>query len=114
MDFIKPDVRTVVVGQAASMASLIASNGTKHKRMIMKNGTHMIHQVLSGYSGQASDMEIHTKETLRVKQVLNEIYVANTGKSYKVIEKDTDRDNFMTAQESVDYGLADEIITRRK
>lgn len=114
MNFIKCDVRTVVTGQAASMASLLASSGTLGKRMMMPHATHMIHQVLAGYSGQASDMEIHTKETLRWKKALNDVYVKNTGKKYAEIEQDTDRDNFMTAKESVKYGLADEVITKRK
>ena len=113
MNFIKCDVRTVVSGQAASMGSLIASSGTKGKRMMLKHATHMIHQVLAGYNGQASDMEIHTNETLRWKKALNEVYVENTGKAYSVIEKDTDRDNFLDAEASVAYGLADEIILNR-
>jgi len=113
MNYIKCDVRTVVTGQAASMGSLLASSGTKGKRMMMPHSTHMIHQVLAGYSGQASDMEIHTNETLRWKTALNNVYVANTGRSYATIEQDTDRDNFKTAAESVKYGLADEIITKR-
>ena len=115
MDFIKCDVRTVVIGQAASMASLIASNGTKGKRMMTPHATHMVHQVMAGIPGgtQASDMEIHTKETLRLKKELNNIYVKNTGKPYDVIEKATDRDNFMPAEQAIDFGLADEIVTKR-
>jgi len=113
MNFIKCDVRTIVTGQAASMGSLIASSGTKGKRMMLKHATHMIHQVLAGYNGQASDLEIHTAETLRWKKALNDVYVDNTGKSYSVIEKDTDRDNFMDAEASVAYGLADEVILKR-
>lgn len=113
MNFIKCDVRTIVAGQAASMGSLIASSGTKGKRMMLKHSTHMIHQVMAGYNGQASDLDIHTKETLRWKKALNDVYVANTGKTYAVIEKDTDRDNFKTAEESVKYGLADEVILKR-
>lgn len=113
MNFIQCDVRTIVAGQACSMGSLLASSGTKGKRMMLKHSTHMIHQVLAGYKGQASDIEIHTNETLRWKKALNEVYVQNTGKTYAVIEKDTDRDNFMTAEESVAYGLADQVITDR-
>lgn len=113
MNFIKCDVRTIVAGQACSMGSLIASSGTKGKRMMLKHGTHMIHQVLAGYNGQASDMEIHTKETLRWKKVLNDVYVNNTGHSYAKIEADTNRDNFMDAEASIAYNLADEIITTR-
>ena len=113
MNFTKCDVRTIVAGQACSMGSLIAASGTKGKRMMLKHGTHMIHQVLAGFNGQASDIELHTKETLRWKKALNDVYVDVTGKSYEVILKDTDRDNFMTAEESIAYGLADEIITKR-
>jgi len=113
MQFIKCDVRTVVIGQAASMASLLASSGTKGKRDMMPHSTHMIHQVLSGYSGQASDMEIHTAETLRWKKALNDVYVKNTGKPYETVLKDTDRDNFLTSEDSVLYGLADTVIESR-
>lgn len=113
MQFIKCDVSTVVAGQAASMGSLLAQAGTKGKRLMLPHSTHMIHQVLAGYQGQASDMEIHTAETLRWKKVLSETYVRHTGQDYETILKDTDRDNFKTAQQSVDYGLADEIITKR-
>lgn len=113
MNFIKCDVRTIVTGQACSMGSLIASSGAKGKRMMLKHGTHMIHQVLAGYNGQASDLELHTAETLRWKKVLNEVYVDNTGKPYATILKDTDRDNFMDAEASVAYGLADEVILKR-
>lgn len=114
MNFISCDVRTIVAGQACSMGSLIASSGTKGKRMMLKNSTHMIHQVLGGATGQASDVEIHTNEMLRWKKVLNGIYVENTGQTPEAIEKDTDRDNFLTAKDSVAYGLADEIIIKRK
>jgi len=113
MNFIKCDVRTIVAGEACSMGSLLAASGTNGKRMMLKHGTHMIHQVLAGYKGQASDIEIHTNETLRWKKALNDVYVNVTGKPYSVIEKDTDRDNFMTAGESVAYGLADEVILKR-
>jgi len=113
MNFIKCDIRTVVMGQAASMGSLLASSGTKGKRMMLPNSRHLIHQPLGGAQGQASDMEIQVKEILRMKKQLTDIYVANTGKSYAELEKDMDRDNIMTAAESVAYGLADEIITKR-
>jgi len=113
MNFIKCDIRTVVMGQAASMGSLLASSGTKGKRMMLPNSRHLIHQPLGGAQGQASDMEIQVKEILRMKKQLTDIYVANTGKSYSELEKDMDRDNIMTAAESVVYGLADEIITKR-
>jgi len=113
MNFIKCDIRTVVMGQAASMGSLLASSGTKGKRMMLPNSRHLIHQPLGGAQGQASDMEIQVKEILRMKKQLTDIYVVNTGKSYSELEKDMDRDNIMTAAESVAYGLADEIITKR-
>jgi len=113
MNFIKCDIRTVVMGQAASMGSLLASSGTKGKRMMLPNSRHLIHQPLGGAQGQASDMEIQVKEILRMKKQLTDIYVVNTGKSYSELEKDMDRDNIMTASESVAYGLADEIITKR-
>lgn len=113
MNFIKCDVRTIVAGQAASMGSLLAASGTKGKRMMLKHSTHMIHQVLAGYSGQASDIEIHARETLRWKKVLNEAYCSITGHPMAKIENDTDRDNFMTAEEAVSYGLADEVIVNR-
>jgi ATP-dependent Clp protease protease subunit len=115
MNFIQCDVRTIVSGQAASMGSLIASSGTKGKRMMLKHATHMIHQVMSGVAPgtQATDMEIQTRETLRIKKVLNDVYVANTGQKFKTIEEDTDRDNYKTADESVAYGLADEVILKR-
>ncbi len=114
MNFIKCDVRTIVAGEAASMGSLIASSGTKGKRMMLKHSTHMIHQILGGATGQASDVEIHTNEMLRWKTILNKTYQDITGHPFAKIEKDTDRDNFLTAKESVAYGLADEIITRRE
>jgi len=113
MNFIKCDVRTIVAGQACSMGSLLATSGTKGKRMMLKHSTHMIHQVLSNFNGQASDMEIHTNETLRWKKALNDVYVTCTGKDYDTVLADTNRDNFLTAEEAVEYGLADEIISER-
>ena len=113
MNFIKPDVHTIVLGQAASMGSLLASGGAAGKRKILPNARHMIHQPLGGMSGQASDVEIQARELVRWKKVLTDMYVAHTGKSYETLEADMDRDNFMTAAESVAYGLADEIITSR-
>lgn len=113
MQFIKPDVCTVIVGQAASMGSLLACAGAPGKRLMLPHSTHMIHQVLSGFQGQASDIEIHANETLRWKKVLNDVYVRHTGKPYETILKDTDRDNFMTAEQAVNYGLADRVITKR-
>jgi ATP-dependent Clp protease protease subunit len=113
MNFIKPDIATYVVGQAASMGSLLASSGTKGKRFMLTRSRHLIHQPLGGASGQASDMEIQVKEILRMKKELTEIYVQNTGQTYETLTKDMDRDNIMTAEEAVKYGLADKIITKR-
>ena len=113
MQFIKCDVSTIVMGQAASMGSLLASSGTKGKRLILPRARHLIHQPLGGAQGQASDMEIQVNEILRMKKQLIEIYVANTGKSYEQLERDMDRDNIMTAEESIAYGLADKVITKR-
>jgi ATP-dependent Clp protease protease subunit len=113
MQFIKCDVSTIVMGQAASMGSLLASSGTKGKRLILPRARHLIHQPLGGAQGQASDMEIQVNEILRMKKQLTEIYVTNTGKSYEELERDMDRDNILTAEESVAYGLADKIVTNR-
>jgi len=113
MQFIKCDVSTIVMGQAASMGSLLASSGTKGKRLILPRARHLIHQPLGGAQGQASDMEIQVNEILRMKKQLIEIYVANTGKSYEQLERDMDRDNIMTAEESIAYGLADKIVSKR-
>jgi ATP-dependent Clp protease protease subunit len=116
MHYINCDIRTIVNGQAASMGSLLAASGTKGKRMMLKSSTHLTHQVMAGIPGgtQASDMEIHTKETLRWKKVLNDAYSEIAKKSYAEIEKITDRDTFFTADEAVKYGLADEVIVTRK
>jgi ATP-dependent Clp protease protease subunit len=114
MQFIKPDVATIVMGQAASMGSLLAASGAPEKRYILPNARHMIHQPLGGASGQATDVEIQARELLRWKKVLTDIYVKHTGKSYAELESDMERDFFMTAEEAVTYGLADEILTHRK
>jgi ATP-dependent Clp protease protease subunit len=113
MQYIKPDVSTIVMGQAASMGSLLAQAGTAGKRFILPNARHMIHQPLGGMQGQASDVEIQANELVRWKKVLTEIYVKHTGRSYQELEKDMDRDNFMTASEAVAYGLVDRIIENR-
>jgi ATP-dependent Clp protease protease subunit len=113
MQFIKPDVMTIVMGQAASMGSLLASAGAQGKRYILPNARHMIHQPLGGASGQATDVEIQARELLRWKKVLTDIYVTNTGKSYDTLRADMERDNFMTAEEAVAYGLADKVIKKR-
>jgi ATP-dependent Clp protease protease subunit len=113
MQFIKPDVMTIVMGQAASMGSLLASAGAKGQRYILPNARHMIHQPLGGASGQATDVEIQARELLRWKKVLTDIYVTHTGRSYDTLRADMERDNFMTAEEAVAYGLADKVITTR-
>jgi ATP-dependent Clp protease, protease subunit len=113
MNFIKCDISTIVLGQAASMGSLLASSGTKGKRLMTPHARHMIHQVSSGSQGTAIDMKIQLEETLRLNKELTEIYVKNTNKSFEQLEKDMSRDFFMTSQEAVEYGLADKIITNR-
>jgi ATP-dependent Clp protease, protease subunit len=113
MQFIKCDVATIVMGQAASMGSLLACAGTKGKRSILPNARHMIHQPLGGASGQATDVEIQARELLRWKEVLTNIYVEHTGRGFKQLRADLERDNFMTAQQSVEYGLADQVIAKR-
>lgn len=115
MQFIKPDVSTIVMGQACSMGSLLAQAGAPGKRKILKNARHMIHQPSGGAGGQATDMEIQVKEILKMKKTLTEIYVQNNskGKTYEQLLADMERDFFMSAQEAVDYGLADEILSKR-
>jgi len=114
MQYIKPDVRTIVMGQAASMGSLLASAGAAGKRMILPNARHMIHQPLGGAEGQATDVEIQARELLRWKEVLTNVYVRHTGRSFEQLKADMERDNFMTAEQAVAYGLADSVITRRE
>ncbi len=112
MQYIKPDVATICIGQAASMGSFLLMAGAEGKRSALPNSRIMIHQPSAGFQGQASDIEIHAKEILKVKQKLNEIYAKHTGKSLKEIENDMDRDNFMTAEEGVKYGLIDKVIEK--
>ena len=112
MNYIKPDIATICVGQAASMAAMILSSGTKGKRSALENSRIMIHQPLGGVQGQATDIEIHTKEILFLKERLNSILSQNTGQTVKAIEKDTNRDNFMSAQKAISYGLIDEIVKK--
>ena len=114
MQYVKPDIKTIVMGQACSMGSLLASAGTKGKRYMLPHARHMIHQPLGGASGQATDVQIQANELLRWKKELTGIYVKTTGKTFEQLTADMERDNFMTAEESVAYGLADEIITSRK
>tara|TARA_Y100001970_G_scaffold157981_1_gene193260 strand:- start:73 stop:672 length:600 start_codon:yes stop_codon:yes gene_type:complete len=114
MNYIKPDISTICMGQAASMAAVILSAGTKGKRMILENSRVMIHQPLGGVQGQATDIEIHTKEILFLKDKLNKILSKNTGQTVKTIENDTNRDNFMSAEKALKYGLVDEILKSKK
>ena len=115
MEFIKPDVQTLCLGQAASMGAFLLSAGTKGKRFALPNSRIMIHQPLisGGLGGQASDIEIHARELLKLKEKLNKILADHTGKSIEEVERDTDRDNFMSAQEAMEYGLIDKVITSR-
>jgi ATP-dependent Clp protease protease subunit len=113
MQFIKPDVSTLCIGQAASMGALLLTAGAKNKRFSLPHSRMMIHQPLGGFSGQASDIDIHAKEILTVREKLNQILKIHTGQSLKAIQKDTDRDNFMSATESVKYGLVDKVLTQR-
>ena len=113
MQFIKCDVSTIVLGQAASMGSLLAAAGSAGKRYILPNARHMIHQPLGGASGQATDVEIQARELLRWKEVLINIYVQHTGRDYETLRHDMERDNFMTADQALAYGLVDKIVTQR-
>ena len=116
MQYIKPDVSTIVMGQAASMGSFLANAGAPGKRYMLPGARHMIHQPLGGASGQASDIQIRANEIIRIKRELTEAYVKHNtkGKTYEEFEAAMDRDNFMTAQEALDFGLVDEIIDSRK
>ncbi|MDT0583967.1 MULTISPECIES: ATP-dependent Clp endopeptidase proteolytic subunit ClpP [Alteromonadaceae] len=113
MNFIKPDVSTVCIGQAASMGAFLLTAGAKGKRYCLPNSRVMIHQPLGGFQGQASDFEIHAREILSIKEKMNRLMSENTGQPYEKVAKDTDRDNFLSAQESVDYGLVDAIMANR-
>jgi ATP-dependent Clp protease protease subunit len=113
MQFIKPDVSTLCIGQAASMGAFLLTAGAKGKRYCLPNSRVMIHQPLGGFQGQASDIEIHAKEILYLKARLNGMLAKHTGQSLEAIDRDTDRDNFMSAEESVNYGLVDKVLTSR-
>ena len=113
MQFIKPNVSTLCVGQAASMGAFLLAAGEKGKRYTLPNSRVMIHQPLGGFQGQASDIEIHAKEILSLKARLNELLAHHTGQPVERVEQDTDRDNFLSAQEAVEYGLVDEVLTKR-
>jgi ATP-dependent Clp protease protease subunit len=113
MQFIKPDVSTLCVGQAASMGALLLTAGAKGKRFCLPNSRVMIHQPLGGFRGQASDIEIHAKEILFLKQRLNEIMAKHSGQTVDAVSKDTDRDNFLSAEQAVNYGLVDRVLNSR-
>ena len=113
MQFIKPDVSTLCVGQAASMGAFLLAAGTNGKRYCLPNARVMIHQPMGGFQGQASDIEIHAKEILFIKQRLNEMLAKHTGQPLDRIERDTDRDNFLSAEAAVEYGLVDKVLTSR-
>ena len=114
MTYIKPDISTLCIGQAASMGAILLAGGTEGKRFALPNSRIMIHQPLGGFQGQASDFEIHAKEILSMKKKLNEILAFHTGKEVDQIEKDTERDNFMNGEEAKDYGLIDKVISERE
>ena len=114
MTYIKPDISTLCIGQAASMGAILLAGGTEGKRFALPNSRIMIHQPLGGFQGQASDFEIHAKEILSMKRKLNEILASHTGKEVDQIEKDTERDNFMNGEEAKEYGLIDKVISERE
>jgi ATP-dependent Clp protease protease subunit len=113
MNFIKPNVSTVCIGQAASMGAFLLTAGAKGKRYCLPNSRVMIHQPLGGFQGQASDFEIHAKEILSIKEKMNRLMALHTGQSYEKVAQDTDRDNFLSAAEAVEYGLIDQVLTSR-
>ncbi len=114
MQYIKPDVATICIGQAASMGSLLLAAGAKGKRSTLPNSRIMIHQPSGGYQGQASDIEIHAREIMKIRKRLNDIYVFHTGQPIEQIEKDIDRDFFMDAEEAVKYGIIDKVIVKEE
>lgn len=114
MQFIKPDVSTMCIGQAASMGALLLAGGTSGKRYCLPNARVMIHQPLGGIQGQASDIAIHAEETLKIRKRLNQILAKHTGQPEEIIAKDTDRDNFMGPERALEYGLIDKILEHRK
>jgi ATP-dependent Clp protease protease subunit len=113
MNFIKPNVSTVCIGQAASMGAFLLSAGEKGKRYCLPNSRVMIHQPLGGFQGQASDFEIHAKEILSIKEKMNRLMAQHTGQEYEKVAQDTDRDNFLSATDAVDYGLVDAVLSSR-
>lgn len=113
MQYIKPNVSTVCMGQACSMGAFLLAGGAPGKRLALPNSRVMIHQPLGGFQGQASDIQIHAQEILTIKQKLNNLLAGHTGQPLEVIERDTDRDNFMSAQQAMEYGLVDKVLTNR-
>jgi len=113
MQFIKPDVSTMCIGQAASMGALLLTGGAKGKRYCLPHSRMMIHQPLGGFQGQASDIDIHAREILSIREKLNKVLAAHTGQSMEKIQLDTDRDNFLSAQDAVNYGLIDKVLSNR-
>jgi ATP-dependent Clp protease protease subunit len=113
MQFVKPDVSTICVGQAASMGALLLAGGATGKRFCLPHSRVMIHQPLGGFQGQASDIDIHAREVLKIREHLNELLARHTGQSIEQVAKDTDRDNFMGPDEAVRYGLIDKVLDRR-
>jgi len=113
MQFIKPNVSTLCIGQAASMGSFLLAAGEKGKRFCLPNSRVMIHQPMGGFRGQASDVEIHAREILYLKQKLNKMLAQHTGQTIETVERDTDRDNFLSAEDAVKYGLADQVLAKR-
>ncbi|MBQ7652886.1 MAG: ATP-dependent Clp protease proteolytic subunit [Clostridia bacterium] len=114
MQYIKCDVQTICVGEAASMGAFLLASGAKGKRYCLKNSEVMIHQVLSGYSGQATDLEIHTRHTLRIKERMNKLLSEYTGQPYEKVCLDTERDYFMNAEEALEYGIIDKVFEHRE
>jgi ATP-dependent Clp protease protease subunit len=114
MQFVRPDVSTICMGQAASMGAFLLSGGAKGKRFCLPHSRMMIHQPLAGFQGQASDIDIHAREVLATKDRLNKLLAAHTGQTLEQIEKDTDRDYFMSGTEAIEYGLIDTILERRE
>ncbi|MEN5016510.1 MULTISPECIES: ATP-dependent Clp endopeptidase proteolytic subunit ClpP [Erwinia] len=113
MQFIKPDVSTICMGQACSMGAFLLTAGAKGKRYCLPNSRVMIHQPLGGFQGQASDIDIHAREIIKTKQMMNELMAKHTGQTIETIERDTNRDRFLSASESVEYGLVDSVLSQR-
>ena len=114
MSYIKPDISTLCIGQASSMGAVLLTGGTQGKRFALPNSRIMIHQPLGGFQGQASDIEIHAKEVLKIRTKLNEVLSKHSGQKIETIEKDTERDNFMSGEEACEYGLIDKVIPKRE